>query len=61
VIAQLPVDVATYLMNEKREWLHSIEQRSEVDVILVPTATSTRPRTRSVACATTSSACPSTR
>src|SRR5512145_987486 len=36
VIAQLPVDVATYLMNEKREWLHSIEQRSEVDVILVP-------------------------
>jgi ribonuclease E len=36
VIAQLPVDVATYLMNEKRDWLHSIEQRSEVDVILVP-------------------------
>jgi ribonuclease E len=36
VIAQLPVDVATYLMNEKREWLHSIEQRSEVGVILVP-------------------------
>jgi ribonuclease E len=36
VIAQLPVDVATYLMNEKREWLQSIEARSEVDVILVP-------------------------
>jgi ribonuclease E len=36
VIAQLPVDVATYLMNEKREWLHSIETRSGVDVILVP-------------------------
>jgi ribonuclease E len=36
IIAQLPVDVATYLMNEKREWLHSIESRSEVDVILVP-------------------------
>ncbi len=36
VIAQLPVDVATYLMNEKREWLHSIEARSEVGVILVP-------------------------
>ena len=36
VIAQLPVDVATYLMNEKRDWLHSIEQRSEVGVILVP-------------------------
>ena len=25
VIAQVPVDVATYLMNEKREWLHQIE------------------------------------
>ena len=36
VIAQLPVDVATYLMNEKREWLQSIEARSEVGVILVP-------------------------
>jgi ribonuclease E len=36
VIAQLPVDVATYLMNEKREWLHGIETKSEVDVILVP-------------------------
>ena len=36
VIAQLPVDVATYLMNEKRDWLHSIESRAEVDVILVP-------------------------
>jgi len=36
VIAQLPVDVATYLMNEKRDWLNSIEARSEIDVILVP-------------------------
>jgi ribonuclease E len=36
VIAQLPVDVATYLMNEKRDWLRSIEERSSVGVILVP-------------------------
>jgi ribonuclease E len=36
VIAQLPVDVATYLMNEKRDWLNDIEQRSRVDIILVP-------------------------
>ncbi len=36
VIAQLPVDVATYLMNEKRDWLNDIEKRSRVDVILVP-------------------------
>ena len=36
VIAQLPVDVATYLMNEKRDWLNDIEQRGRVEVILVP-------------------------
>jgi ribonuclease E len=36
VIAHLPVDVATYLMNEKRDWLNNIESKSEVDVILVP-------------------------
>jgi ribonuclease E len=36
VIAQLPVDVATYLMNEKRDWLHDIEARSHVDIVLVP-------------------------
>ena len=36
VIAQLPVDVATYLMNEKRDWLNSIETRSGAEVILVP-------------------------
>ena len=36
VIAQLPVDVATYLMNEKRDWLNSIESRSSVDIVLVP-------------------------
>ena len=28
VIAQLPVEVATYLMNEKREWLNNIEAKS---------------------------------
>jgi ribonuclease E len=36
VIAQLPVEVATYLMNEKREWLHSIESKSHAQVVLVP-------------------------
>jgi ribonuclease E len=36
VIAQLPVDVATYLMNEKREMLADIERRGRIDVILVP-------------------------
>jgi ribonuclease E len=36
VIAQLPVEVATFLMNEKREWIHNIEHRSDVRVVLVP-------------------------
>ncbi len=35
VIAQLPVDVATYLLNEKREWIRAIEQRDHVELILI--------------------------
>ncbi len=36
VIAQLPIDVATYLMNEKREALKQIEDRDAVSLIIVP-------------------------
>jgi ribonuclease E len=36
VVAQVPVDVATYLMNEKREWLNQIETRDKVSLIVVP-------------------------
>src|SRR5687767_10425016 len=36
VIAQLPVEVATYLMNEKRDWLNGIEHKSGSQVVLVP-------------------------
>jgi ribonuclease E len=36
VIAQLPIDVATYLMNEKREALKQIEERDVVSLIIVP-------------------------
>jgi ribonuclease E len=36
VIGELPVDVATYLLNEKRSWLATIEDRESVDVIIVP-------------------------
>ena len=36
VVAQLPVDVATFLINEKREWLHQLESRSATDIVLVP-------------------------
>ncbi len=36
VIAQVPVDVATYLMNEKRDWLNQIESRDKVSLVIVP-------------------------
>jgi ribonuclease E len=36
VIAQVPVDVATYLINEKRDWLNQIESRDKVSLIIVP-------------------------
>ncbi|MEX2122564.1 MAG: Rne/Rng family ribonuclease [Woeseia sp.] len=35
VIAQLPVEVATYLLNEKRNWVQSLENRNDTQVILV--------------------------
>ncbi len=35
VIAQLPVEVATFLLNEKRDWVQSVESRSETRVVLV--------------------------
>jgi len=35
VIAQLPVEVATYLLNEKRNWVQSLESRNDTQVILV--------------------------
>src|SRR6266446_6513138 len=36
VIAQVPVDVATYLINEKRDWLNQIEQRDKMSLVIVP-------------------------
>ena len=36
VIAQLPVEVATYLLNEKREMVSEIEQRHDVALLLIP-------------------------
>src|SRR5262249_39441128 len=36
VIAQVPVDVATFLLNEKRNEVLSIETRFKVNVLLVP-------------------------
>ena len=35
VIAQLPVEVATYLLNEKRDWVQSLENSNDTRVVLV--------------------------
>ena len=36
VHAQVPIDVATYLLNEKRAEFHAIESRLKVNVVLIP-------------------------
>ena len=36
VVAEVPVEVATYLINEKREWLRTLEDKSDVDLVIVP-------------------------
>ncbi len=36
VVAQVPVDVATYLLNEKRFDIQSLESRLKVSVVLIP-------------------------
>ena len=36
VVAALPVEVATYLLNEKRAALREVEQKSGVDLLIVP-------------------------
>jgi ribonuclease E len=36
VVARVPVDVGTYLLNEKRELLHELELRHRVSVMLIP-------------------------
>ncbi len=36
VIAELPIDVATYLLNEKREWIREVEDREGTQIVIVP-------------------------
>ncbi|MES9991404.1 MAG: ribonuclease E [Candidatus Thiodiazotropha sp.] len=36
IVAQLPVDMSTFLLNEKRQAIHDIERRQAIDVVLVP-------------------------
>jgi len=35
VIAQLPVEVSTYLLNEKRDWVQSLEDNNDTQIVLV--------------------------
>ncbi len=37
VVARVPVDVGTYLLNEKRELLLELESRHQISVMLIPT------------------------
>ncbi len=60
LIIQVPVNVATYLMNEKRAALRTIEEKSGVEVVLVPNRTSRHRNTPSVACVAMSWAWPKT-
>jgi len=43
VEAQLPVDVATYILNEKRSALRAVEERNKVDVLVLPNVNLTTP------------------
>ncbi|MGR8948396.1 MAG: Rne/Rng family ribonuclease [Gammaproteobacteria bacterium] len=36
VMAQVPIDVATYLLNEKRQDISSIEERQDIKILLIP-------------------------
>ncbi|RKW06723.1 MAG: transaldolase, partial [Cardiobacterium sp.] len=38
ITGELPVSIATYLLNEKRAVIRQIEQRNKVEVVLVPNA-----------------------
>ena len=43
IVARLPIEVATYLLNEKREGVFDIEKRTSVKIILVPDPSVTLP------------------
>lgn len=44
VVAQLPVDAATFLLNEKRQSIRDIEQRLDVEIIISPNPTMETPQ-----------------
>src|SRR6266702_572779 len=53
VHAQVPVDVATFLLNEKRADIHSIEARLKVNVVLIPNTHLETPNYKVEGCADT--------
>jgi ribonuclease E len=61
IIAQVPVEVATYLMNEKREWMRTLEDKSSVDLMIVPNPHIQTRNIPSSECARTKSSCQRTR
>jgi len=46
VIAQLPVEAATFLLNEKRQPIRDIEQRLDVEIVIVPSISMVIPHYR---------------
>ena len=44
IVARLPVDTATFLLNEKRQVIREIEHRVEVEVVLIPDPTMETPQ-----------------
>ncbi|MDT8404211.1 ribonuclease E, partial [Sulfuriflexus sp.] len=44
IIAQVPVDVGTFLLNEKRSIIHTIESRHGINVTMVPNTSLETPR-----------------
>jgi ribonuclease E len=46
VVAQLPVDAATFLLNEKRQAIRDIEERLDVEIVVVPSASMVIPHYR---------------
>ncbi len=38
IVVRLPIDAGTYLLNEKRESIHAIEKRQQIQIVFVPDA-----------------------
>lgn len=43
IVVRLPIDVGTYLLNEKRESIHAIEKGQQIQIVFVPDASMETP------------------